>query len=181
MTAAHSRPASSPVRSRVLWIGLAGTVAASIWATMVPVDDADSLALPTVSPQRPADAPVRVASLHNPDPAALPVKGAAVPDLALLPRQVPRDAASDPFSPHSWAPAAPVAAPKPAAPPLPFVVTGRMEIDGQVSYLLMEGQRTHIAPVGTQLGGFRLAEASDDQLVFVHQATGIKVPLRIPR
>lgn len=176
------QPATSPHRRRVLWAALAATLAASVWAIMTPVDEAAVAVDPSMPRQRSStNAPVRVASLQNPDRAALPTEQGSGAEFAVLPRQLRTDAAADPFGPRSWAPTAPAEAPRVVAPPLPFVLAGRMEIDGQVSYLLMEGPRTHIAPVGSHLGAFTLAEAGDEQLVFVHEPTGIKVPLRFAR
>ena len=85
------------------------------------------------------------------------------------------------FSAYSYqAPvAAPVTAPvaTPHAPPLPFTYTGRLELEGGNTYLLMQGDVPLSVTVGSVIGEFTLVEGGNDRLVFQHGPTGERVVL----
>jgi hypothetical protein len=66
---------------------------------------------------------------------------------------------------------------KPHAPPLPFVYTGRLEIEGATTYLLMQGDVPLSVTAGAVVGEFTLVEAGGDRLVFEHGPTGERVVL----
>lgn len=164
-------------RRLLLWGALAATIAASIWAGSIP-KEGDEVAPSTrraealiVADRGGTPSPVRVASKADERvPLALPQRGPAT------------EAAPDLFDAYSWAPpksAAPEKAMPPPPPPLPFTFSGRIEIEGQPSFLLAEGPRTHIVPVGADVGVFRLESATESELTFIHIPTSGRVPMRI--
>jgi hypothetical protein len=102
---------------------------------------------------------------------------------SLAPRPGPPAAITNLFGAYSYQAPSPVAAtaaaPRPHAPPLPFTYTGRLEIDGQDTYLFMQGDAPITATVGTVIGEFTLVEARGQNLVFLHGPSGERVPLSI--
>ncbi len=78
------------------------------------------------------------------------------------------------------APPTPVAVAEAAhAPALPFVFTGRLIIDGETTYLLLQGAAPVQIKVGAAVSDFRLVEAAPERLVFVHEPTGERVAMSI--
>jgi len=69
--------------------------------------------------------------------------------------------------------------PAPRAPPLPFAFTGRLIINGETTYLLLQGDAPLEVRVGSNVGDFKLVEAGLDRLVFQHGPTGDRVPMAI--
>jgi hypothetical protein len=112
---------------------------------------------------------------------ALPAPGAG--PWSLAPRPGPPAAITNLFGAYSYqAPSAVAAAPappRPHAPPLPFIYTGHLEIDGQDTYLFLQGDAPISATVGTVIGEFTLVEARGQTLVFLHGPSGERVPLSI--
>ncbi len=72
-----------------------------------------------------------------------------------------------------------VAPEAPHAPPLPFVFTGRLIVDGHATYLLLLGNVPISATLGSDIGEFKLVEADPAQLVFLHGPTGERVAMSI--
>ena len=163
-------------RSLLLYGALAAAVAASLWAVLAPADD-----VPEVSP---APLPLALADTAAADTVRPPATDAAVsapPASAGSERRssAPRD---DIFTAYSWEPPRPVAPAvreAPQAPPVPFVFSGRLEAGGMSSYILAEGGRMHVVAVGQQVGEFRLQQASDASLEFVHVPSNLPATLSI--
>lgn len=122
------------------------------------VDDA-SLA-PTVEPAQ----AVTVAKIASP---ATTANAAAADDKPRL----AAEAAADLFATRSWFVAPPPPAPiKPAAPPLPYVLTGSQR-DGDVitALFLSQGERNLIVKQGDTVGGnYRLEKIAAGQAVFTY-------------
>ena len=77
------------------------------------------------------------------------------------------------------APAAALVDTTPRAPALPFVYTGRLIINGESTYLLLQGDAPLEARLGSNVGDFKLVEAGLDRLVFLHGPSGDHVSLAI--
>jgi len=115
--------------------------------------------------------------------AAAPRETPAVAVLELPQRPAARGSARNAFGAYSYLPPPPraaiTAAPAPRAPPLPFIFTGSLVIEGQPSYLLLQGDAPIRVSPGAQVGDFTLVEAAPERLVFRHGPTGDLVPLTI--
>jgi len=72
-----------------------------------------------------------------------------------------------------------VAPEPPHAPPLPFVFTGRLLVDGRATYFLLQGNAPISATLGSDVGEFKLVEAAPERLVFLHGPTGQRVAMSI--
>jgi hypothetical protein len=167
-------------RRLFLALALVGTVTASIWAAYLPEDSST----PPVS--RAGREPVRLAHRDAATQLGTLQRSAGVPaaasgSLAIAPRLSPTQGSQDVFGGALWnpPPAAVSAPPPPQPPPMPFVYNGRMEIAGRESFLLLEGMRTHIVPVGGEASGFRLEGADASALSFLHLASGQRVALAL--
>lgn len=167
-------------RGTVLALALVATVAVSIWAAYLPDDE---LAPPVSAGQR---EPIRVAHQGRPvapAAAAAPSPAPLTPraNLAMAARTAPSATTADVFDGDSWTkpPPAPAAPPTPPPPQLPFTYSGRMEVAGKESFLLLEGARTHIVPLGAEVQGFRLESTNAQSLNFLHVATKQRVSLAL--
>jgi hypothetical protein len=178
-------------RRRVLGVALAATVALVLWTRIAPDDagDAPPAAARDMRETRGASgasvgsvpaarAPLRLAdrtaTAAEPVDRALvlpqrsPPAGGAPANLFSAPRRAP--------PPQAVAAAAP---PPPVAPPLPFTYGGRLVVDGETAWLLVDAGRTQIVRTGDTLGEFTLRTASDSALGFVHLPTGLETGLSI--
>ncbi len=164
------------IRRRVIGAALAVTVALALWTRIAP-DPADEVS--TGAGVQPARAPLRLADRAA--TAAEPV------DAALVLPQRSQPAGAPPanlFSAPRRAPpkqdvASAAAPPPPSAPPLPFTYGGRLVVDGETAWLLVDAGRTQIVRAGDTLGEFTLRTASDSALSFVHLPTGLETGLTI--
>lgn len=162
-------------RPLLLGAALLAAVAASVWSVATTPEDLT----PMPRAPRTAGPDDRLASLG----ASPKVQGPAAPrsargeDWRLPDRSAAGRPSRDAFA-DLTAPPPPVASARaadpapPAAPPVPFTYAGHLEAAGETQYLLAEGLRTHMVPVGGEASGFRLDSAGDTQLVFTHVATG---------
>lgn len=166
-------------RAALLGAALFGAVGWSAWALV------SSPAADVVEPARRGGVALAPATTH-PDAGTGSTGEAAVPApdaLRLIPRPTAPSHARNLFDAYSYraapAAAAVAAAPVPHAPPLPFVYTGRLVIEGRATYLMLQGE----APVGITVGGaigeFTLVDAAPDRLVFLHGPTGERVTMPI--
>lgn len=153
---------SSLVRSKAVWIALAGTVVAAIFAPDAP----DVVEAREVRHDRVGDRSVERAAPRGED---------VVLELEPRDRQSPHRA----FSLTSWAPpkavVKPVAAPPPApppaprAPPLPFRVLGRYVEAGRPSVFLQVNGNTVVATAGTTIGAdYRVDSVTDEAVTLTY-------------
>jgi hypothetical protein len=68
----------------------------------------------------------------------------------------------------------------PEAPPLSFLYTGRIEVEGKSTFLLLQGERTLRVAIGESVGDFTLTATDPQGLVFRHQPTGLTRVLPAP-
>jgi hypothetical protein len=166
-------------RGTVLALALVATVAVSIWAAYLPDDELT----PTLNARH--REPIRVAHQGRPVAPATPAAPTSAPltpraNLALAARTAPSATAADVFDGDSWTKPPPAPAAPPTPPPqLPFTYSGRMEVAGKESFLLLEGARTHIVPLGAEVQGFRLESTDPQSLNFLHVATKQRVSLAL--
>jgi hypothetical protein len=83
--------------------------------------------------------------------------------------------ANDLFASRNWSPAprpsaaAPVKAPAPAAPPLPFAFFGRMQEEGRTVVFLARGARTFTVAAGDTIDGvYRIEEIGRENVVLTY-------------
>jgi len=165
-----------------LWLALAlaATVALSIQALLwSPDSDGKNALVDAVQPLARAHA-----SLERPSASAAETdRGAAqmAGTLRLRPREPAATAPRDLFAAYSWQPPPPPSPPPaPQAPPLPFLYTGRIELDGIPIFLLLQGERVLRVGVGDEVGDFTLSSAAGQTLVFLHRPTGLSQMLAAP-
>lgn len=176
-----------PRRRMILVLLLAGTVVLSLQSlTWMPNSDGSDTVPALVRPVARASG----ATIPQPRP-ALGNSGdsggdAARPDPSWQLRVRPEPAGSphDLFAAYSWQPPPPpapaVAAPPPEAPEPPFVYIGRIEVEGQSIFLLLQGERTLRVGIGESVGDFKLTSSGPQGLVFLHQPTGLTRVLAAP-
>jgi hypothetical protein len=157
-------------RNLVLGVLLLGTLAVSAWTLLDGSNDA--VVEPVIRPARTAAAGSGLHGAHNP---------AGTTELR-LPQRAPAPAAPvNLFGAYTYQ--APAAAPaattaqKPHAPPLPFIYTGHLEIDGQTTYLFLQADAPVSVTVGAAIGDFTLVQALGQTLVFLHGPTGERVSM----
>jgi hypothetical protein len=104
---------------------------------------------------------------------------AALPERA--PLAAPRGALfSAPPPPPKPKPAAPVAQPKPVAPPVPYRVAGRVAHDGTSKLVLMKGDRVITVQEGDVLeGGYRVDSIRADEITLVYEPLGTRERLSL--
>jgi len=165
-------------RGLILGLALLASVAWSAWTLTAKQDD---VVLATV---RPGPAAGRASSHVGASTNALASASEERAITLNLPRRLiapkqPRNL----FGAYSYeAPRPPplaVAPEPPRAPPLPFVYTGRLIVDGRATYLLLQGSAPISAMLGSDIGEFKLIEAAPEQLVFLHGPTGQRVAMSI--
>lgn len=153
---------SSLIRSKVVWVALAGTVVAAVFAPDAP----DVVEAREAQPKRVNE---RAAERAAPRAEEL------VLELKPRDRQPPHSA----FSMASWAPpkavvkreVAPPPAPPPAprAPPLPFRVLGRYIEGGKPSVFLQFNDGTVVATAGTTIGAdYRVDSVTDEAVTLTY-------------
>jgi hypothetical protein len=153
---------TSLVRSKAVWIALAGTVVATIFAPDAP----DVVEAREVQPRRVGESAV---------------ERAASPEEGLVLELKPRDRKSphSAFSLTSWAPPKsvvkrevappPAAPPAPRAPPLPFRVLGRYVEGGKPSVFMQFNDGTVVATVGTTIGAdYRVDSVTDEAVTLTY-------------
>jgi len=161
-------------RNAVLGALLVATLAASAWTLLSGSDE------PVVQPVKRPDKAAPAGAGRAGAPRA-PAAQSAPGDLALGERPPAPGKIVNLFSAYSYqappATAGAAATAKPHAPPLPFTYTGRLEIDGVATYLMMQGDIPLSVILGGSIGEFTLVEAGSDHLVFEHGPTGERVAL----
>jgi hypothetical protein len=158
-------------RRLILGLGLLAAAGWSAWAVTRGEDDAGADVVLAVRRASPVPA---AAALATPS-----ATGSASWE---PPRRPPAPATMrNLFGNYSYAAARPVLAPPPPepphAPPLPFAFSGRMNIDGQATYILLRGDAPIEVALGADVGDFKLVEATADRLLFLHGPTGERVAL----
>ncbi len=159
-------------RNQVLGGLLLATLAVSAWTLLAAGTD-ESVVEPVA---RPARGTVPAAHKEAAESTAT--------DLALGQRPEAPPKVVNLFSAYSYQaqaarPAGAEAPVRPHAPPLPFTYTGRLEIDGVSTYLMMQGDVPLGVTVGTAIGDFTLIEATGNRLVFLHGPTNERVEMPI--
>jgi len=167
-------------RTLILGLGLLASVAWSAWTLTSDGDSADTVQPVLRRPQ----ASVKGSEQASATPAVLATGTAAISPALALPDRAPGAAKGiNAFGAYNYQPA-PVPHPAalaaaPHAPPLPFVFTGRLIIDGRTRYLFLQADNPLEVSLGANLGDFTLVEASADQLIFLHGPTGDRVTVAI--
>lgn len=167
-------------RALILALGLVGSVGWSAWILTTPRDEV-VLAKGT-APRSPTDSyrgertppPLRPLPSHD----LLSARGL---DLEARPPA--------PVRPHNLFGTYTYEAPRPApvaiapqpphAPPLPFVYTGQLVVDGRATYLLLQSGVPISVTVGNDVGEYKLVEASADRLIFLHGPTGQQLAMSL--
>jgi hypothetical protein len=91
---------------------------------------------------------------------------------------------NDPFAHikglEKQAAAAPQAAAKPAAPPLPFQYFGRLTENGKTEVFLLHGEELLSIAAGQKVGDYRIDKVSDSSISFTYLPLKMKQTLDLP-
>jgi len=154
-------------RSLVVYLALTLTLGATVWSSSQE-DDV------TVAP-RPPSLAARPPAQAGQAPFTSPVPAAARPFELVLPQpRQPFAAAGAGFAaPLSFRPqtprSAPMAAPRPVAPPLPFRFVGAIEASAGRRVFLMDGAQLHVVVQGDHIDGrYRVDKVDDSRIEFTY-------------
>jgi hypothetical protein len=171
-------------RQLVIGLALLGSAAWSAW--VVSRDASDEVVQATTRASGGAhgtEAP-RTAGVAPSLALSAPPSAAGAAALEFAARPVAPEHPRNLFGEYSYEPPKPkVAAPPPEppqAPPLPMQYMGRLVVDGRTTYLLGDNRTSLRLALGEATGAYRLVDADDQNLWFLHGPTGQRVSVRIP-
>jgi hypothetical protein len=120
------------------------------------------------------------------DPAIKPIQSTLLKDRdELLSPLLERKYLSALFNSHSWVPpvkksTAPVVAPVPTAPPLPFKFLGKQKIGNEIKVFLAEGDKTLVVAESTKIGSQYVVESiSPPKMTLVYLPLNTKQDIAI--